>query len=324
MAIYNIFNSTEIIKFFCDELPQLADQCVNRDAEHQEHRHQGVDDRPAELVEEDVLIIEGDKLFQKRMVKDNEISEARSKAGKKGGETTQSKKEFAKAKSEANSEDEHENEDESIIVINKPVGLVVHPAVGHRDGTLQNALLYHDSSLAEVPRAGIVHRLDKDTSGLLVVARTLKVHKNLVDQLQARTVHREYQAIVLGVMTAGNSSPLNAGATSMLLMSKETAEKKGIKIADISKACGIPYATLHGGFNNPDSIRLCNLKKIADFLKISIDELYEMLQPAKLTVLSILLDQKRSKLKGSIYHFTRYVSPLRGPRTWHAGCSFQQ
>lgn len=72
----------------------------------------------SELVEEDVLIIEGDKLFQKRMVKDNEISEARSKAGKKGGETTQSKKEFAKAKSEANSEDEDENEDESIIGFN--------------------------------------------------------------------------------------------------------------------------------------------------------------------------------------------------------------
>ncbi|MCW8853601.1 MAG: 23S rRNA pseudouridine(1911/1915/1917) synthase RluD [Gammaproteobacteria bacterium] len=96
-------------------------------------------------------------------------------------------------------------EDDDILVINKPVGLVVHPAAGHHDGTLQNALLHHDSTLAEVPRAGIVHRLDKDTSGLLVVARNLKSHKSLVDQLQARTVHREYQAIVLGVMTAGGT-----------------------------------------------------------------------------------------------------------------------
>ena len=96
-------------------------------------------------------------------------------------------------------------QDDDILVINKPVGMVVHPAAGHKDGTLQNALLYFDEHLNEVPRAGIVHRLDKDTSGLLVVARNLKAHKNLVAQLQARTVHREYQAIVLGVMTSGGT-----------------------------------------------------------------------------------------------------------------------
>ncbi|MCW9012718.1 MAG: 23S rRNA pseudouridine(1911/1915/1917) synthase RluD [Gammaproteobacteria bacterium] len=96
-------------------------------------------------------------------------------------------------------------EDDDLIVVNKPIGLVVHPAAGHADGTLQNALLHHDAALAEVPRAGIVHRLDKDTSGLLVVARNLKAHKALVDQLQARTVHREYQAIVLGVVIAGGT-----------------------------------------------------------------------------------------------------------------------
>lgn len=96
-------------------------------------------------------------------------------------------------------------QDDDLLVINKPVGLVVHPAAGHLDGTMQNALLHIDPHLAEVPRAGIVHRLDKDTSGLLVVARNLKSHKSLVDQLQARTVHREYQAVVLGVMTAGGT-----------------------------------------------------------------------------------------------------------------------
>lgn len=96
-------------------------------------------------------------------------------------------------------------QDDAILVIDKPVGLVVHPAAGNWDGTLQNALLHHDHQLAALPRAGIVHRLDKDTSGLLVVARTLTAHKSLVDQLQARTIKREYRAIVIGVMIAGGT-----------------------------------------------------------------------------------------------------------------------
>jgi 23S rRNA pseudouridine1911/1915/1917 synthase len=94
-------------------------------------------------------------------------------------------------------------EDEALIVINKPAGMVVHPAAGNRDGTLLNALLHHDPELAAVPRAGIVHRLDKDTSGLLVVARTLSAQHILAAQIQARTVSREYQAVVVGVMTGG-------------------------------------------------------------------------------------------------------------------------
>jgi len=83
-------------------------------------------------------------------------------------------------------------------VINKPVGLVVHPGSGNRQGTLLNALLHHVPQVAELPRAGIVHRLDKDTSGLLVVAKTLRAHTDLVRQLQARTVKREYLALVYG------------------------------------------------------------------------------------------------------------------------------
>jgi 23S rRNA pseudouridine1911/1915/1917 synthase len=96
-------------------------------------------------------------------------------------------------------------EDQELLVINKPAGLVVHPAAGNPDGTLLNALLNHDEAAAQLPRAGIVHRLDKETSGILVVARTLKAHKSLVDQLQARTMKREYRAIVQGVMTAGGT-----------------------------------------------------------------------------------------------------------------------
>ena len=94
-------------------------------------------------------------------------------------------------------------EDASILVINKPAGLVVHPAAGNRDGTLLNALLHHAPELAAVPRAGIVHRLDKDTTGLLVVARTLKAQTALVTQLQARSLTREYDAVVMGVLTGG-------------------------------------------------------------------------------------------------------------------------
>ncbi len=96
-------------------------------------------------------------------------------------------------------------EDADILVLNKPAGLVVHPAAGHADGTLVNALLYFDAELARVPRAGIVHRLDKDTTGLMVVARNLRAHKHLVEELQQRTITREYQAVVQGVITAGGT-----------------------------------------------------------------------------------------------------------------------
>ncbi len=89
-------------------------------------------------------------------------------------------------------------EDDHILVINKPAGMVVHPAAGNWTGTLLNALLFYAPALKDVPRAGIVHRLDKDTSGLLVVAKTLAAQTNLVRQLQARTVKREYRAIVWG------------------------------------------------------------------------------------------------------------------------------
>src|SRR3990167_8290737 len=91
-------------------------------------------------------------------------------------------------------------EDDHILVINKPAGMVVHPAAGNWEGTLLNALLFHAPQLHDVPRAGIVHRLDKETSGLLVVAKTIPAQTDLVRQLQARTVKREYRAIVWGIV----------------------------------------------------------------------------------------------------------------------------
>jgi len=96
-------------------------------------------------------------------------------------------------------------EDEHILVINKPAGLVVHPGAGNPDQTLVNGLLYLDPSLAELPRAGVVHRLDKDTSGLLVIARNEAARLNLIEQLAEHDVRREYLALVNGRMIAGGS-----------------------------------------------------------------------------------------------------------------------
>ena len=101
-------------------------------------------------------------------------------------------------------------EDDTLIVINKPAGLVVHPGSGNWSGTLMNALLHHVPGIEAVPRAGIVHRLDKETSGLMVVAKTLEAQTDLVRQLQARTVRRVYLALAAGVMKrdGGVDSPI--------------------------------------------------------------------------------------------------------------------
>ncbi len=96
-------------------------------------------------------------------------------------------------------------EDEALRIINKPAGVVVHPGAGNPAGTLQNALLGLDPQLALVPRAGLIHRLDKDTSGLMVVARTLEAHRLLVAALAAREIERRYVAVCLGVLTGGQT-----------------------------------------------------------------------------------------------------------------------
>lgn len=96
-------------------------------------------------------------------------------------------------------------EDDQVFVIDKPAGLVVHPGAGNPDGTLVNALLFRDPSLVALPRAGIVHRLDKDTSGVMVVARTLEAHNALVEQLSSRDVHRQYLAVVVGALVSGGT-----------------------------------------------------------------------------------------------------------------------
>ena len=125
----------------------------------------------------------------------------------RGGETvTVSLRTSVETRSEA--EDiplEIRYQDADVLVIDKPAGLVVHPGAGNPRGTLVNALLHFDPKLAELPRAGIVHRLEKDTSGLLVVARSLRAHAGLIEQLSGREVHRQYVAVVVGPMIAGST-----------------------------------------------------------------------------------------------------------------------
>ncbi len=96
-------------------------------------------------------------------------------------------------------------EDDAVLVINKPAGLVVHPGAGNPRGTLMNGLLHHAPQLGDVPRAGLIHRIDKDTTGLLLVAKTLPAHTALVRQLAEREISREYRAVCTGVLTGGGT-----------------------------------------------------------------------------------------------------------------------
>jgi 23S rRNA pseudouridine1911/1915/1917 synthase len=122
------------------------------------------------------------------------------------------------------------HEDRDVLVINKPSGLVVHPGAGNSAGTLQNALLHFDARLAHLPRSGIVHRIDKDTSGLLVVARTLEAHTALVKAIEAHDVKRDYEAIVQGVMTGGGTvvAPIGRHPTDRVRMTVREPGREAI------------------------------------------------------------------------------------------------
>ena len=135
-------------------------------------------------------------------------------------------------------------EDDALIVVNKPPGLVVHPGSGNWSGTLLNALLDHAPALAAVPRAGIVHRLDKDTSGLIVVARTLAAHVDLVRQLKARSVTREYLAVVHGSLARGGrvDAPIGRHPVHRTRMAVVARGKPAITHYEIVE--GLPRATL--------------------------------------------------------------------------------
>ncbi|HHF5508270.1 TPA: 23S rRNA pseudouridine(1911/1915/1917) synthase RluD [Haemophilus influenzae] len=121
-------------------------------------------------------------------------------------------------------------EDDDIIVINKPKDLVVHPGAGNSNGTVLNALLYHYPPISEVPRAGIVHRLDKDTTGLMVVAKTIPAQTKLVRDLQKRKITREYEAVASGIMTKGGTvdQPMARHATKRTLMAVHPMGKPAV------------------------------------------------------------------------------------------------
>jgi 23S rRNA pseudouridine1911/1915/1917 synthase len=121
-------------------------------------------------------------------------------------------------------------EDEHILVINKPAGLVVHPGAGNPDGTVLNALLHHCPDIEQVPRCGIVHRLDKDTTGLMVVAKTVAAQTKLVRMIQKRAITREYEAIAIGKMTAGGKveAPIARHPTKRTHMAVDPMGKEAI------------------------------------------------------------------------------------------------
>ena len=121
-------------------------------------------------------------------------------------------------------------EDADVIVVNKPAGLVVHPGAGNPDQTLQNALQAYDPTLSKLPRAGIVHRLDKDTTGLLIVARNDAARDALVEALTAREIHREYQAICVGVMTSGGTvdAPIDRHPVDRLRMTVRSSGRDAV------------------------------------------------------------------------------------------------
>ena len=121
-------------------------------------------------------------------------------------------------------------EDDDILVLNKPTDLVVHPAAGNHTGTLLNGLLHHCPELVNIPRAGIVHRLDKDTTGLMVVAKTLQAQNHLVGQLQDRSMGREYEAVVQGHMTGGGKvdEPIGRHGTQRTKMAVSPTGKEAV------------------------------------------------------------------------------------------------
>lgn len=157
------------------------------------------------------------------------------------------------------------HEDEALLVINKPPGLVVHPGAGNPEGTLLNALLHHAPTLAALPRAGIVHRIDKDTSGLLVVAKTEHARQHLIAQLQDKTMGREYVTIVCGAMIAGGTvdAPIGRHRIDRQRMAVTNAGKEAVSHYRVMKkyrAHTLVQVTLESGRTHQIRVHMAHLK----------------------------------------------------------------
>lgn len=155
-------------------------------------------------------------------------------------------------------------EDAHILVINKPPGLVVHPAAGNWQGTLLNGLLAYDPVFAHLPRAGIVHRLDKDTSGLMVVAKTLAAHTHLIRQLQARSVKRLYRAIVCGVpkVDGAVNAPIGRDPRQRTRMAVTSQGKEAIthyRLLEVFPGCSLVECALETGRTHQIRVHMAHL-----------------------------------------------------------------
>jgi 23S rRNA pseudouridine1911/1915/1917 synthase len=156
-------------------------------------------------------------------------------------------------------------EDEHLLVIDKPVGLIVHPGAGNPDHTLVNALLHHEPALVNIPRAGVIHRLDKDTSGLLVIAKTLPVHNALIKLMQAREIHREYRALVHGVLISGGTIQTEMGRhpnnrTKMAVVKRGKEAVTHFRVLERYREHTLLAVTLETGRTHQIRVHLAHLK----------------------------------------------------------------
>ena len=208
-------------------------------------------------------------------------------------------------------------EDEHLLVINKPVGLVVHPGAGNHSGTLVNALMYRYPEAANLVRAGIVHRLDKDTSGVMVVARTVEAQTALVEQLSARDVHRQYQAVVSGSLVSGGTAdfPIDRHPRDRLKMGVREDGKEAIthyRLRERFRAHTVLECRLETGRTHQIRVHMAHLKQ-----PIIGDQLYggalKLPRQATDELVAALRGFKRQALHAEVLEFNHPVTgePVR-------------